>query len=47
MNDREENDRGPKKIQLGKLHIDPIFLLLMLFSLFSVLLLWLFMWLAG
>lgn len=47
MDDREEHNQEPKKIQLGRLHIDPVFLLLMIFSLFSVVILGLFMWLAS
>ena len=47
MEDNGQRDQGTKKIQLGRLHIDPVFLLLMLFSLFSVFLLGFFVWLAS
>lgn len=47
MEDNGERDQDTKKIQLGRLHIDPIFLLLMLFSLFSVFLLGFFVWWAS
>jgi len=47
MENNQHNGRGPKKIRLGRLHIDPVFLLLMLFSLFSVVILGLFVWMAS
>lgn len=47
MKDKDQRHEGPKKIQLGRLHIDPVFFLLLLFSVFSVFLLGLFLWLAS
>ncbi|MCF8010392.1 MAG: hypothetical protein K9L56_03750 [Clostridiales bacterium] len=44
---KNKKSNGLTKIRIGRLAIDPVFLLLLLFSLFSVIILGIFVWYAS
>lgn len=47
MSAGRDGDREYKKIKIGRLHVDPIFLLIFLFFTISSFLMAFFVWLAG